>query len=44
MIEPVPAHLDNVHTIEIRVKDVCIRISNGVDPELLARVLSFAER
>ena len=44
VIEPVPAHLDNVHTIEISVKDICIRISNGADPELLARELSFAER
>ena len=44
VIEPVPAHLDNVHTIEISVKDVCIRICNGADPELLASVLSYAGR
>lgn len=44
VMEPVPVHLDNVHTIEIMVKDVCIRVSNGADPELLSRVLSFAGR
>jgi len=33
------AHLDNSHTIELMIGNVCLKISNAADPTLLEQVL-----
>ena len=38
-----PMHLDNSHTIEVAVKDITVRISNGADPVLLTRTFRLLQ-
>ena len=40
---PAEPYLDNSHTIEIKMKDLTIRISNGADPVLLTRTLRILQ-
>ncbi len=36
-------YLDNSHTIEVAVKDITVRISNGADPVLLTRTFRLLQ-
>lgn len=34
-------HLDNSHTIELTIDNLCLKVSNSADPTLLAQVLQM---